>query len=221
MLNPVLSPTRRHQCALVVPWHHFCAEHTQSITKSLYFTKTMFYCKDQCQESIQKMWMTHKTQLGPTTSTTQTYSATAAKVVAKLLQKVILMLEKAAILKNGRHLRYIRSRKIKIQIPHSQRYMIWYQYHSNMTSIWGFIQKRIFWYSKYRPSWHFDRLKFFSKKVAHKEYSCQFWCLIWKITQKKRAYNCPTMHCRSLRIFTMFRLLCKYDFESMTVYPSR
>ena len=39
-----------------------------------------------------------------TTSTTQPYSATASKVVAKLSRKVILMLEKAAILKNGSHL---------------------------------------------------------------------------------------------------------------------
>ena len=54
-----------------------------------------------------------------TTSTTQPYSATAAKDVENLFRKVILMLEKAAILKNCRW-----SRKIKIQIPHSQKYMI-------------------------------------------------------------------------------------------------
>ena len=48
------------------------------------------------------MWMTPKTQYY--TSTTQPYSATAAKVVAKLPRKVIiLMMEKAAILKNSRH----------------------------------------------------------------------------------------------------------------------
>ena len=41
-----------------------------------------------------------------TTSTTQPYSATGAKVVAKLLRKVLLLREKAAILINGRHSGY-------------------------------------------------------------------------------------------------------------------
>ena len=41
------------------------------------------------------------------TSTTQPYSATAAKVVAKLPRKVIiLMMEKAATFKNRRHLEF-------------------------------------------------------------------------------------------------------------------
>ena len=52
------------------------------------------------------MWMTYQTQV-------------LHKDVENLFRKVILMLEKAAILKNCR-----RSRKIKIQIPHSQKYMI-------------------------------------------------------------------------------------------------
>ena len=73
------------------------------MTKSLYFTKTMFHCKDQCQESIQKIRMT--------TGTTQPYSAIAAKVVEKLLRKGILLLENAAILKKAALLD-IRSRKI-------------------------------------------------------------------------------------------------------------
>ena len=212
MLNPMPSPT-----AVTSP---VCPDNNNRIiTRSLYFTKTRFYCKDQCQESTQKMWMTHKTQTC-TTSTTQHYSATAAKVMAKL-EKVILMLENfkrqpswkmAAILD-------IRSRKIKIQIPYSKKYMIWHQDHSNMTIIWGSIKKCIFWYSKWRSSWHFDRLKFFSKKVAHSKYLCQFWCLYpdLRFPRKNTAYSCPTMHCRSPGIFNMFRLLCEYDFESTTV----
>ena len=40
-----------------------------------------------------------------------------------------------------------------------------------------------------------------------------------KNPKKKTVYSCPTMHCRSPRIFTLFRLLCKYDFEGMTAYP--
>ena len=118
-----------------------------------------------------------------TTSTTQPYSATAAKVVAKLFWKVILMLEKAAILKHCRYLGYSVSQNKKIGFLIAEIYMIWHQHRSNRTIIWGFIQKRIFWYSKWRPSWkcrpswHFDRLKFFSKKVTHREYPSQFWWL--------------------------------------------
>ena len=50
------------------------------------------------------MWMT-KTQYY--TSTTQPYSATAAKVVTKLPRKVIiLMMEKSATFENRRHLEF-------------------------------------------------------------------------------------------------------------------
>ena len=119
----------------------------------------------QDQKSIQKMWMTHKTQVLRLLHM-QPYSATAAK----LLRKVIFILEKAAILKIAVILN-IWFRKIKFQIPHSKKYMIWHKDHSNRTNIWCFIQKSIFdaqnggHLEKWRPSWHSDRLKiFFSKK---------------------------------------------------------
>ena len=121
----------------------------------------------------------------------------------------------------------IRSRKIKMQILYSEKYMFWHQDHSNRTIIWGFIQKRIVWYPKWRPSWKmavilifWSAKVFFSKKVSLREYSCQFLYGFEKFPRKNPTYSCPTMHCRSPRIFTMFRLLCKYHFESMTVYPS-
>ena len=40
---------------------------------------------------------------------------------------------------------------MKIKIPHNQKYMIWHQDHSNRTIILGFIQKRIFGDSQWRP----------------------------------------------------------------------
>ena len=125
----------------------------------------MLHCKDQCQEFIQKMLMTYKTQL------LHLLHSPILQLPRKLWQNYI---EKwfycwkrqpswkiATILD-------IRSRKIKIQIPHSQTYMI-----IQIGQLSGVLFKNVYFdiqngshLEKRRPSWHFDRLKVFFQKSS-------------------------------------------------------
>ena len=163
MTSPVPQQWR-FQCALVVPWHYFCAEHTQSITKSFISPRQGSIARTSSRNPSRGCgWLLKH-------STIHLLHNPILQLPRKLWQnypakwlfqwwKSQPPLKIAAILN-------FRSRKIKIQILHSQRYMIWHQYRWNRKIIWGFIQKCIFWVSKWRTSWNMAAiLIFWSAKI--------------------------------------------------------
>ena len=95
MLNPMLSPTTVTSpvCPGCVMTSLLCRAYSIN-HQELVFHQDHFPLQGPVQVSIQKMWMTPKTQV----LHSSIVQPTAAKAVAKLHRKMILMPEKAAIL---------------------------------------------------------------------------------------------------------------------------